>query len=64
MANKWYFARDSKTYGPYSAGQLRGPGSWTADFIQERYCGNPPKSQTIPGIRLAMTAKSLFSEWP
>jgi hypothetical protein len=24
MANKWYFARDSKTYGPYSAGQLRG----------------------------------------
>ncbi len=24
MANQWYFARDGKTYGPYSAGQLRG----------------------------------------
>jgi hypothetical protein len=24
MANRWYFARDSKTYGPYSVGQLRG----------------------------------------
>ena len=24
MANRWYFTRDSKTYGPYSAGQFRG----------------------------------------
>jgi hypothetical protein len=24
MATQWYFARDGKTYGPYSAGQLRG----------------------------------------
>jgi hypothetical protein len=24
MANKWYFARDGKTHGPYSAEQLRG----------------------------------------
>jgi hypothetical protein len=23
MANKWYFARDGKTFGPYSAGQFR-----------------------------------------